>query len=134
MAATPAYSRSSATYGGCSISTANANRDGTGTLGTVATAGASGGRISTLALTATGTTTAGMLRLYISDGTNHRLIKEISVDAITPAANTKAFAASLAEGVDTDCMPIILPPNGTLRASTEKGEAFQIVPIQGGDF
>ncbi|NBX74718.1 MAG: hypothetical protein EBQ89_10555, partial [Alphaproteobacteria bacterium] len=58
--------------GNAQISTANTNRDGTGTLGTVVTAGASGSRIEEIVIEATGTTTAGMIRLFLNDGTNTR--------------------------------------------------------------
>src|ERR1700743_191257 len=61
------------------ISTANSNRDGTGTLGTVLTAGANGTLIPSVVVKAQGNTTAGAIRLFIFDGTNTRLFTEISV-------------------------------------------------------
>ena len=51
------------------ISTANTNRNGTGTIGTVFTGAAGGSRIDDITITATGTTTAGVVRLFINDGT-----------------------------------------------------------------
>lgn len=109
------------------ISTANANRDGTGTLGTVWTAGASGGRIDEVRIKATGTTTAGMVRLYVSDGTNHRLLFEQSIAAVTPSATIKS------EEYQLPFSNLFLEANETLRASTEKAESF-VVHAFGGDF
>src|ERR1051326_122814 len=57
------------------ISTANSNLDGTGTLGTVftASAGNKGALISSVIIKAQVSTTPGMVRLFIYDGTNTRL-------------------------------------------------------------
>lgn len=111
------------------ISTANTNRDGTGTLGTVYTAGASGSRIDRLTIQAASTTTAGMIRLFISDGTNTRLIREIPVLAITPASTTPAWGMDYVfEG------GLILQATWTLKAGTNNAEAFNLVPTVAGDF
>jgi len=65
------------------ISTANPNRDGTtGTYGTLMTAGAAGSRIDRIRIQATGTTTAGMVRLFVQDS----MILEIPVQAVTPGS------------------------------------------------
>lgn len=74
------------------ISTANTNRDGTGTIGTAFTPAADGSLLRCLKIKAEGTSTAGMLRVFVSyDGTNWRLLDEILVDAITPSALVKSF-------------------------------------------
>ena len=77
------------------ISTANTNRDGTGTLGTLITAGSAGARVDDIEICATGTTTAGVIRMFVSDGTNHRLVREILVQAITPSATVEAWRMTL---------------------------------------
>lgn len=110
------------------ISTANPNRDGTGTISTVLTAGALGSRIDRLRAIAIGTTTAGMIRWYIHDGTNARLWYEQTVDAITPSATVAAWTE--------DYMPtdgLKLPVGYSLRASTEKAETFNVF-AESGDF
>lgn len=111
------------------IATANANRDGTGTIGTVITAGASGTRIERVNIKATVTTTAGMVRLYIHNGTSYFLFKEVLVSAIVPSATVAAFESSVTFGTVT---PLWLPSGYSLRASTEKAENFNITAI-GGD-
>ena len=109
-----------------SISTANTNRDGaTGAYDTLMTAGASGSRVDRINLTATGTTTAGMVRLFVGTA----LVKEIPVVAITPSATQPAFSVD----VDFD-KGLILQAAAVLKASTEKGEAFNLTVISGGDF
>lgn len=114
------------------ISTANTNRDGTGTIGTVFTAGTNGSRIDKIIICARATTTAGNIRFYIHDGSNYFLFKEVPVVAITPSATTPTFSAVLSQEIETT-LPLILPTGYSLRVSTEKAEAFNIIAI-GGDF
>ena len=110
------------------VSTANTNRDGTGTLATVFTAGASGSRIDDIVVVAIGTTTAGMVRLYLHNGTSAFLIAEIPVTAITPSATVAAFTAVLRN------QAIVIPTGWTLRASTHNAESFHVTVTRGGDF
>ena len=83
-------------FGHARISTANTGRDGSGTLGTVYTGTTDGSRISYIRIMATSTTTAGMVRLFIHDGTNFRLWDEILVSALTPSATVLGFRATIA--------------------------------------
>jgi hypothetical protein len=107
------------------ISTANTNRDGTGTLGTVHTAGASGSRIDRLLIQATGTTTAGMVRLFVGTA----LIKEVPVIAITPSATQPAWSAEVVfEG------GLVLQASAVLKASTHNAESFTVTLTNAGDF
>jgi len=108
------------------ISTANTNLDGTGTIGTAITGAANGTRINRVDIKAIVTTTAGMIRLFISDGTNHRLWKEVPVTAITPSATVAAFSA---EVVPTE--PLVLPSGYSLRAATHNAETFNVIAHAG---
>lgn len=111
------------------LSAANTARDGTGTLVTVYTAGASGARIDRLAIQATSTTTSGMVRLFINNGTTSVLIREIPVLAITPAASTPAWGMDYVfDG------GLILQATWTLKATTNNAEAFNLIPTVAGDF
>lgn len=132
MAATPQYA-TTPKVGMAVISTANTARDGTGTIGTVFSAGASGSRIDKVIVKATGTTTAGVVRLFIHDGSNARLFDEIVIAAITPSATVTAFQNTLASNQITFELPIVMPTGYSLRASTEKAETFNIIAF-GGDF
>lgn len=117
------------------VTTANTNRDGTGTIATIATAGASGSRIDTVVIKAVGTTTAGMIRLYLNDGTNSRLFDEIPVIAVTPSATIPAWEAVAGNNapVSSGKYPLFIQTGWSLRASTQIGETFNVIP-SGGDF
>lgn len=106
------------------VSTANTNLDGSGTIVAVATGTAEGVRIELIEIKAIETTTAGMIRLFLSEdgGSTWELWKEVPVTAITIAANTAAFSA---EEVPTE--PLELPStNHQLGASTHNAEEFNI--------
>lgn len=115
------------------ISTANTARDGTGTIGTVFTAGSSGSRIDMIDVQATATTTAGMIRLFVHDGTTAFLVAELPVVAVTPSATNPAYSQQLNTNTMTQFLPIVLPTGYSLRASTNNAEAFNVIAF-GGDF
>jgi hypothetical protein len=115
------------------ISTANTARDGTGTIGTVFTAGTNGSRIDMIDLQATGTTTAGMIRLFVHNGTNAFLLGELPVTANTPSGTVPAWNAQLNTNTMTQLLPITIPSGWSLRASTHNAEAFNVIAF-GGDF
>lgn len=110
------------------VSTANTNRDGTGTIATIFTAGSSGSRIDDIVIQATGTTTAGMVRLFLHDGTNARLWAEVPVSAVTPSGTVPAFVSSLLN------QSLVLPNGWSLRASTHNAETFNVIVDRAGDF
>lgn len=130
MSTSPGYA-STARCAIAAISTANTNRDGTGTIGAVFTAGSSGSRIDTILVEATGTTTAGMVRLFIYNGSTAYLFKEVPVLAITPGASTPAWGAQINSTLDRE-LPIIIPTGYSLRASTHNAETFNVIAM-GGD-
>lgn len=108
------------------LATANTARDGSGTTADILTAGASGSRIDRVRVVASSTTTAGVIRIFIYDGTNTYLIKEILVSAITPSATVAVWEA--------DCdLNINLPATWHLKAATHNAETFKIFAL-GGDF
>lgn len=115
------------------VTTANTNRDGTGTIATIFTAGASGSRIDAINLKAVATTTAGMIRLFVHDGTNARLLTEVPVIAITPSATLPAWEVQLNTNTMSQVLPIILPTGYSLRAATNNAETFNVI-ASGGDF
>lgn len=116
--------------GAGALSAANTARDGSGTLVTVFTAGANGSRIDYISIQATATTTAGMIRLFLHDGTTARLAFEIPITAVTPSATIPTFGWGF---VPNNGSGVILPTGWSLRATTEKAEAFQVLAF-GGDF
>jgi len=117
------------TPGHAVIATANAARDGTGTMGTVVTSPSTGMIVEVVRGKATGTTTAGMIRLFLHDGTNARLYKEIPVSAIVPSGTVESF--------EFEFVPLgglILPPGWSLRASTHNAEEFAVRVSNGGEY
>jgi hypothetical protein len=113
------------------LTAANTARDGTGTIVSVITGATTGTRVDDLVIQATGATTAGMIRLFLSldGGTTSRLIREIPVTAITPSATVQAFSASLTN------LALLLPnASAVLRASTNNAETFNIAVVRAGDF
>lgn len=112
------------------ISTANTNRDGSGTIGQTFLAGASGSRVERIRIKATGTTTAGLIRMYTYTGAAYVLFQEIAVSAITPSGTTAAFSADIFLG---NSAPLFLPATKALGFSTQNAETFIVTTI-GGDF
>jgi hypothetical protein len=113
------------------VSAANTARDGTGTVVTIATGNTNGSRLDRVLVTATGTTTAGVVRLFLYNGTNTRLIKELLIPARTAGTGTDVYSV---EYVRVDNLPIAeLPAAWELRASTHNAEAFNIHAF-GGDY
>jgi hypothetical protein len=102
------------------ISTANSNLDGTGTLGSIITAASNGTLIKRLYIKATGNTTEGMIRIYVYDGANSRIIQEVRVPSITCSGTTSAFETVL----DLD---LTLKSGYILKASTQNAETFNVI-------
>lgn len=106
------------------VSTANTNRDGTGTIATILTGGTSGTRINEIVVEGTATTTAGMVRIYLHDGTNARLFDEFVVTAVTAAASTPVYRGSKVYE------NLTLPSNSwSIRASTHNAETFNVTVL-----
>ena len=110
------------------ISVLNANRDGSGTIGTVITGAASGTRVDDIEVVATGTVTAGVVRLYLHDGTNARLWREVIVPATTPSVTVPVFSLRI-----TDAAVILQNASWSIRASTNNAETFNIFITRAGD-
>lgn len=113
------------------VSATNTNRDGTGTRVDLVTGAANGTRIDKITMIATGTTTAGMLRFFLNDGSNVRALHEITVEAITPSASVAAWAE---EWVRDDDLPLVTLESGwILQVATHNAETFDVT-IEGGSY
>ena len=128
MSANPNFA-STPKVGKLLINTANTNRDGTGVISSIFAAGASGSRIDKVVIAANGTTTAGMIRFYISNGVTATLIFEVPVPALVPSATVQTFVSNQV-GIP---FPLVIPSGYSLQASTNNAEAF-IITAFGGDF
>jgi hypothetical protein len=127
MATTPSFA-SNVRVGLGTLATADTARTGTPTnVVTVFTAGSSGSRIDEINIIATATTTAGVVRLWIFDGTTYFLFEEILVSANTPSTTVATFNTTLTFN------NFMLPTGHSLRATTNNSEGFNVIAF-GGDF
>lgn len=104
------------------ISTANARLDGGGTLGSVITGATTGTIIKSVSIKAQANTTEGMIRLFIFSGANNYLLAEIPVPSVTKSSRDKSFETHFE-------LDLFLQEGDVLKASTEKGEPFNIIAI-----
>jgi hypothetical protein len=104
------------------LTTANPNKDGTtGAYVTLVTGTANGSKVNQIDITALATTTLGMIRMFINDGTSTRLYKEIVVPIDTATATDPGWTTSVRP------TNLILTTSQTLKLSTEKSEVFDVV-------
>ena len=122
MASAPAFA-ATPRIGSVTVSTTNAARDGTGTIATVFTAGASGSQIREVDLKATATTNAASVVLFLYDGTTYSVLTEVAVSAITASATTASYSSSVR--FDN----LFLPANWSLRASITAAPASGTVVV-----
>ena len=119
VTATPIFAQA-VRHATAAISTANTNRDGSGTIDTIFTADATDGSVlERIDICATGATTAGVVRLFIHNGTSAFLWKEILVGAVTPSTTVAAFMRRLTDRC-------YLPAGWSLRAAPHNAETFNI--------
>ncbi len=122
----PESTNYTANTGVASIATANTNLDGTGTIGTVLTAGAAatykGTAIESINIKALGTTTHGMVRIFIYNGTTNFLFTEVFIDPIVPTATFNSF-----EHVIDFPTKFQLKADYLIKASTQNAESFAII-------
>lgn len=110
MASSPAFA-ATPRIGATTISTANANRDGTGTIATIITAAATGTQIREINFKATGTTVASQLNIYLYDGTTYSVLDEVSVSATTASTTVASYESSVRYD------NLFLPSGWSVRAS-----------------
>lgn len=128
MAANPQYYNAPRNEPGV-LSVANTNRDGTGTIVDIFTAGAAGSGVDSVTVQAIGNTTAGMVRIYVKTGATYRLYDEIPVALANPTASVPAFREKRQYNL---IRPIMLESGQVLAASTHNAESFHVT-MEGGD-
>lgn len=121
----PESTKYTANTGMTTVSTANSNLDGSGTLGTVLTPDNTlkGCNIQRINIKSQVSTTPGMIRLFIYNGTTNFQISEVMVPAVTKSATAKSYAARKTYG-DTG---FALKASYLLKASTQNAEAFNVI-------
>jgi hypothetical protein len=110
-----------------SISSADTSRTAPTSVGTLFTAGASGSRIDEVDITAAGTSTANVVRLFIYDGSTYFLLQEVAITATTPSASISSFSTAITFN------SLVLPSGSSLRVTTNNAETYHVIAF-GGDF
>ena len=90
MAASPAFI-STPRIGRCSLSTANTATDGTGTITDLITGVAAGTRVLSINVQGTATTVAGLVNIFLFDGTNWDLFDQVTITATTGSNTVKGY-------------------------------------------
>jgi hypothetical protein len=133
MSATAQYA-STPKFGSATLSTADTSLTAPTTVGTILTAGASGTRIDYIDIQGVATTVAGLINLFVFDGTNYILWQQVPVIAITSSTTATAFTALLSSNGNANFMPLTLPTGYSLRATTTVAQTGIRVTAYGGDF
>ncbi len=126
MAAAPTFAANPRSIDLAAVTAANTNRDGTGTIVTVAAGSAAGFKVHEVVAQAIVTTTAGMIRLYISTDTgstwtlfDELVVPATTVDAGVPGARTLKTYANL----------VLTGTTNLLGASTHNAEAHNVFAL-----
>lgn len=126
MSIRPTYAGNPKVIDYAAISSANTNRDGTGSITALTTGTATGVKIMEIIAQAQVTTTAGMIRLFLSDdgGTTWRLFDELPVGAVTVGASTPAYRTQ-----KNYANLLLFGTNEMLGVSTHNAEAFKVYAL-----
>lgn len=115
--------------------TSRAAITGTTGLSLCFTAGSNGSRIDTIILQATGTTLAGLIDLWIFDGTTSRLIYETAVTVVTPnTTTTVGFNANISTTTFCGGVPLTIPSGYALYCSSQVASQLIGVTTVGGHY
>jgi hypothetical protein len=120
--------------GSALLTTADTSLTAPSTVGTVLAAGASGTRIDYIDIQGVATTAAGIINLFLFDGTNYILWNQVPVIAVTSGTTAVAFQAVLSSNSNANIMPLTLPTTWSLRATTSTAQTGIRVTAYGGDF
>lgn len=109
-------------------------------VGILFIAGPNGSRIDEITITAAGTTTANVVRIFLyglpttavagsvnTSNTTYYLYQEVLISAITPSASVPAFTTTLTFN------SLVLPSGASLRVTTNNAETYHVSAF-GGDF
>ena len=114
------------------VNTANASRDGTNSITDVITGTTDGTRVDRIVIKAGVTTTNGMIRLYIYNGSATMLWDEVFVPAITASNTAPTFKATI-QSPDLVSPLIVLASGQKIQVSTVQNEVFYIT-AHGSDY
>lgn len=131
MASTPAFV-ATPKIGVQSVSTANTNRDGTGTISSAILTGAAGGtKVTSLAVVAEADPADSIVNVFLHDGTNFQFFDSFDLGNPTAASTTADVYRVTKTYAD-----LVLPSGWSLRASITVAPTAGVVRVFafGGDF
>lgn len=131
---TSAQYASTPKVGAALLTTADTSLTAPTTVGTVVTAGASGTRIDYIDIQGVANTSAGLVNLFIYDGSTYHLWQQVPVIAVTSSTTAPAFSAVLSSNGNANVLPLTLPTGYSLRATTSVAQTGIKVIAYGGDF
>jgi diphthamide biosynthesis methyltransferase len=133
MSTTAQYA-STPKVGSALLTTADTSLTAPTTVGTVFTAGSSGSRIDYIEVMGVATTVAGLINLFIYDGSTYSLWQQIPVLAVTTSTTAASFTAVISSNSNANVMPLTIPTGYSLRATTTVAQTGVRVIAYGGDF
>ena len=131
---TSAQYASTPKFGSATLTTADTSLTAPTTVGTIVSAGASGTRIDYIDIQGVATTVAGLINLFVYDGTTYVLWQQVPVIAVTSSTTAPAFSAYLSSNSNANIMPLTLPTGYSLRAAASVTQTGVRVTAYGGDF
>jgi len=132
--ATSAQYASTPKIGSAVLTTADTSLTAPATIGTVFTAGASGSRIDYIDVQGVATTIAGIINVFLYDGTNYRLFTQIPIQAVTSSTTAPAFSTTISSNTNPNILPLNLPTGYSVRVTTTVAQTGIVVIAQGGDY
>ena len=133
MSATAQYA-ATPVFGAVLLTTADTSLTAPTTVGTVLTAGSSGTRIDYIEVQGVANTVAGIVNLFIYDGTTYNLWQQIPVNAVTSSTTAVAFNTTTSTNNSQNVMPMIIPTGYSIRATTTVVQTGVKVIVYGGNF
>ena len=124
MASKPGFA-ATPRQGQASIATAEVSLTAPTNIGTVFTAGANGSRIERLRAVGAATTVAGLVNVFLYDGSIYRLIRAIVVGAATPSATAAAWGSD-GSGMISFEGGLMLPSGWSLRVATTQAQTIHV--------
>jgi hypothetical protein len=129
MATAPAFAATAKAWSGLPV-TADTSLTAPTNAATILTAGASGSKVDEIIVQGVGTTVAGVVNIFLHDGTTYHLVDQFVITAVTSSATAAAYRQS------KQYTNLEMPTGWSLRASqTIAGNASILkVSCLGGDF
>jgi hypothetical protein len=132
--ATSAQYASTPVFGSVNLTGSDTSLTAPVTIGSILTAGASGTRIDYIEIQGVATTVAGLVNLFVYDGTNYILWQQVPVQAVTSSTTAPAFTLALSSNGNANIMPLNLPTGYSLRAAISVAQTGLRITAYGGNY